>query len=146
MKQLDPTGNAAGLAVGNHYLQLGDAAMKAKNYPDALKAFDQAAAAGVTQIAVTANTDAAFAILSMDKPDYVKAHDYAMKAASAAPADATAAYAAGITQAGIYATTRKAADKQQALDLLNKADQLAKAAGNTGLSLQIENQIKQLPQ
>jgi tetratricopeptide (TPR) repeat protein len=146
MKQLDPSGASGAIAVGNHYLELGNDAMKAKNFPEALKDYDQAAASGDPKVGVTANTSAAFALMQMDKPDYAKAHDYAMKAYNAAPTDATAAYAAGVSQVGIYANSKKASDKQQALDLLNKADQLAKAANNTGLALQIENQIKTIPQ
>ncbi len=146
MKQLDPTGGSATTAVGSHYIQLGNEAMSAKNFADALKDYDQAAATGDPKVTVTANTGAAFAVLSMDKPDYQKAHDYAAKAVAAAPNDPQANYAAGVSMAGIFANSKKATDKQQALDYLNKADQLAKAAGNTALALQIENQIKNLPQ
>jgi len=146
MKQLDPTGSSASTAVGSHYIELGNAAMSAKNFNDALKDYDQAAATGDPKVTVTADTGAAFAILSMEKPDYQKAHDYAAKAVASAPNDAQANYAAGVSMAGIYANSKKPADKQQALDFLNKADQLAKAANNTALALQIENQIKNIPQ
>lgn len=146
MKQLDPTGGSASTAVGSHYIQLGNDAMTAKNYDDALKNYDQAAATGDPKVTVTANTGAAFAILSMQKPDYQKAQSYAAKAVAAAPNDAQANYAAGVSMVGIYANSKKASDKQQALDFLNKADQAAKAAGNTALALQIENQIKNIPQ
>ena len=146
MKQLDPTGSSASTAVGAHYIELGNAAMNAKNYTDAVKDYDQAAATGDPKVTVTANTGAAFAILSMEKPDYQKAHDYAAKAVAAAPNDAQANYAAGVSMVGIYANSKKPADKQQALDFLNKADQLAKAANQTALALQIENQIKNIPQ
>ncbi|MBV8638765.1 MAG: tetratricopeptide repeat protein [Candidatus Eremiobacteraeota bacterium] len=146
MKQLDPTGGSATTAVGSHYIQLGNDAMTAKNYDDALKDYDQAAATGDPKVTVTANTGAAFAILSMQKPDYQKAQSYAAKAVAAAPNDPQANYAAGVSMVGIYANSKKASDKQQALDFLNKADQAAKAAGNTALALQIENQIKNIPQ
>ena len=146
MKQLDPTGSSGSTAVGAHYIELGNAAMSAKNYTDAVKDYDQAAATGDPKVTVTANTGAAFAILSMEKPDYQKAHDYAAKAVAAAPNDAQANYAAGVSMVGIYANSKKPADKQQALDFLNKADQLAKAANQTALALQIENQIKNIPQ
>ncbi len=146
MKQLDPTGSTASTAVGSHYIQLANDAMTAKNYPEALKDYDQAAGTGDPKVTVTANTGAAFAILSMAKPDYQKAHDYAAKAVAVAPNDAQANYAAGVSMLGLYANSKKAADKQQALDFLNKADQLAKAANNTALALQIENQIKSIPQ
>ncbi len=146
MKQLDPNGASATTAVGSHYIQMGNEAMSAKNFADALKDYDQAASTGDPKVTVTANTGAAFAVLSMEKPDYQKAHDYAAKAVAAAPNDAQANYAAGVSMVGIYATSKKASDKQQALDFLNKADQAAKAANNTALALQIENQIKNVPQ
>lgn len=146
LKALDPTGNSAALAVGNHYLEAANAAMNAKNWAEALKDYDQAAGTGDPKVAVTANTGAAFAVLSMEKPDFSKAHDYAMKAVGGAPSDAAANFAAGLSMAGIYVTSKKPSDKTQALDFLNKADQLAKAANNATLAQQIENQIKNIPQ
>ncbi|HET9029490.1 MAG TPA: hypothetical protein VFN49_04880, partial [Candidatus Aquilonibacter sp.] len=146
LKQLDPNGGGAGATVAVHYIDLGNAAMNAKNWSEAVKDYDQAAAAGDAKLAVTANTGAAFALLSMEKPDFTKAHEYAIKAVTAGPNDAQANFAAGVATAGIYATGKKASDKQQALDYLNKADQLAKAAGNVTLAQQIENQIKNIPQ
>ncbi|HTC31351.1 MAG TPA: tetratricopeptide repeat protein [Candidatus Acidoferrum sp.] len=146
MKTLDPSGTAPAKAVAQHYLQAGSDAMQANDYASALKDFDQAASAGSAADAVTANTFAAFAVMKMDKPDYVKAKDYATKAVAGAPQDAQANYALGIAYAGIYNSSHKADDKTQALTYLKKSDDLAKAAGNEGLALQIENQIKNIPQ
>ena len=146
MKQLDPNANAGTRVMGNHLLQAGSDAMTAKNFTDALKDFDQAAALNDPQVSVTANTLAAFAIFRMDKPDYAKAKTYADKAAAANPNDAQANFAEGIAYAGIYATSRSDADKKQALSYLNKADSLAKAAGNTQLASSIEAQLKNIPQ
>ena len=148
MKSLDPAGAAtAAHAIAQHELELGSDAVQAKQYADALKDFDQAADAGGTEAdTVTANTYAALAIMKMDKPDYEKAKDYALKAVAASPSDPTANFYTGIAYANIYVSSHKSDDRTQALNYLNKADQLAKAAGNIGLSLQIENQIKNVPQ
>ncbi len=146
MKTLDPTSDAAGMAMANYYLTAGNQAIAAKQLDAAEKDFAQAAATGITQAVVTGNIQAAFAVMSMQKPDYSKARDYAVKAVTAAPNDATANFAAGVAWTGVYSKSRSSSDKQQALTYLKKADELAKAAGNTGLSLQIENQLKNIPQ
>ncbi len=144
LQTLDP--KAAAAASIGHYMQLGQDATTAKNYAEALKDYDLAAKSATGQAAVTANTMAAFSIFRMPKPDWAKARDYAMKAVTDAPSDPYANFAAGIAWTGVYAGDHNSSDKQKALDYLNKADQLAKAAGNTGLSLQVETQIKQIPQ
>ena len=146
MKSLDPSDTGAQRAIAQHYLGAGNDAMKAADYAGALKDFDQAASAGSAPEAVTANTFAAFAIMSGQKPDYDKAKAYALKAVTASPDDVQANFAAGVAYANIYVTSKKADDKTQALTYLKKSDQLAKAAGNEGLALQIESQIKNVPQ
>jgi TonB family protein len=145
MKQIDPSGGAAAAhALSQHYLKGGSDAMTAGDFPTAAKDFDQAAASATGQDAVTANTFAAFAVMREAKPDYSKAKDYAQKAVTGAPDDAQANFALGLSYYGSYASSNKPDDKSQALTYLNKADQLAKAAGNEGLALQIEAQIKNL--
>ncbi|HUN29827.1 MAG TPA: TonB family protein [Alphaproteobacteria bacterium] len=146
MKSLDPSGTGAQRAMAQHYLQVGSDAMKAADYATAVKDFDQAAAAGSAPDAVTANTLAAFATMSMPKPDYDKAKAYALKAVAGSPDDVQANYAAGVAYARLYETNKKADDKTQALSYLQKSDQMAKAAGNEGLALQIESEIKNIPQ
>ena len=146
MKTLDPSGNAAATAMASHYIDAGTASMNAKKFDDALKQFDLAIAAGAPQAMVTASTDAAFSELSMPKPDYAKAQAYAEKALAVNANSPEANYAAGIALGNQYATNKKASDREKALSYLNKADQLAKAAGNMGLALQIEQQIKNIPQ
>ena len=146
MKSLDPSGTGAQRAIAQHYLGAGNDAMKAADYAGALKDFDQAASAGSAPDAVTANTFAAFAIMSMPKPDYGKAKDYALKAVAGSPDDVQANYAAGVSYANIYETSKKSDDKTQALIYLKKSDELAKAGGNEGLALKIESQIKNIPQ
>jgi TonB family protein len=145
MKQIDPSGGAAAShALSQHYLKGGSDAMTAGDFPTAAKDFDQAASSATGQDAVTANTFAAFAVMRETKPDYSKAKDYAQKAVTGAPDDAQANFALGLSYYGSYASSNKPDDKTQALTYLNKADQLAKAAGNEGLALQIEAQIKNL--
>ncbi len=146
MKQLDPSMNAGARVMGNHLLKAGSDAMTAKNYPEALKDFDQASSLNDPQVAVTGSTLAAFAIFRMDKPDYAKAKTYADKAVAGNPNDAQANFAEGIAYAGVYATSHSDADKKQALSYLNKADSLAKAAGNTELASNIEATLKNIPQ
>ncbi len=146
MKQLDPTSDAAGVAMVNYYLNLGNQAMQAKNFTEALKDFDAAANQGVPAATVTANVNAAFAAMGGGSPNYSEGRDYAMKAVVAKPDSPEANFAAGVAWTGIYSNSRNAKDKQQALLYLKKADGLAKTAGNTGLSLQIENQLKILSQ
>jgi tetratricopeptide (TPR) repeat protein len=144
MKTLDPSGSGASRAISQHYLQLGSDAMTANDFPTAAKDFDQAASSSSGQDAVTANTFAAFAVMREAKPDYGKAMEYAQKAVTGAPDDPQANFALGLSYYGTYASSNKNDDKTQALTYLNKADQLAKAAGNEGLALQIEAQIKNI--
>ena len=145
MNKLNP-GSATSSArlEGNHILQAGSDALASKKYDDALKDFDEAAQSSDSQVAVTGNTLAAFAIYRMDKPDYKKGKAYADKAVAAAPNDPQANFAEGIAYAGIYATSHSDDDKKQALSYLNKADTLAKAAGNNELALNIEATLKQI--
>ena len=136
IKQIDPTSTLAGRVIGNQYLKAGVDAATAKNYDEALKDFDQAAAQGDPQVAVTAYVQAAFTITRMDKPDYKRLQTYADKALALKPDDPEANYAEGIAIVGT------GGDKSKALAALNKADSLAKAAGNDALSLAIEKFIK----
>ncbi|MGR4065898.1 MAG: energy transducer TonB [Vulcanimicrobiaceae bacterium] len=143
MKGIDPTSNAAARVLGNHYLQIGSAAQQAKNYPDALKAYDSAIAQGDSQVSVTANAQAAFTIASMEKPDYTRMKGYADKAVALDPNNPLSNFAEGIALTGLWAGGSDAKMKAQAQDSLTKADTLAKAAGNETLALQIETFMKQ---
>ena len=147
MDALDSTGTAASSAIAAHFIEAGQAAMNAKNFADAEKAFDQAIKGGASGgYLVTAATEASFAELSMQKPDFSKAAAYGEKAVAADGTSPEANYAAGVSYGNLYASSKKADDKTKALGFLNKADQLAKAAGKTSLSLQIEQQIKTISQ
>jgi len=143
IKQLDPSSTLAGRVMGNSYLQSGVSAATAKNYPEALKDFDQAAAVGDPDVAVTANVQAAFVIAKMEKPDWKQMQSYADKAIALKPNDAPANYAEGIALTGQWAASKDDSTKKKALDALNKADSLAKQSGNEALALQIETFIKQ---
>jgi tetratricopeptide (TPR) repeat protein len=144
IKQLDPTSTLPARVLGNGLINAGVAASDAKNYDESLKDFDQAAAQGDPQVAVTAYTQAALVVSKMgDKPDYKRMQAYADKALAIKPDDPLANFAEGIALTGQWASSHDDGTKKRALDSLNRADQLAKAAGNIALSLQIETFIKQ---
>jgi TonB family protein len=143
IKQLDPSSTLPGRVMGNSYLSAGVAASNAKNYTEALKDFDQAAAQGDPGVAVTAYVQAALVITKMDKPDYKQMQSYADKAIALKPDDPLANFAEGIALTGQWAGSRDDNAKKKALDALNKADSLAKQSNNEALSLQIESFIKQ---
>jgi TonB family protein len=144
IKQLDPSSTLPGRVLGNTYLKMGVDAATAKNYPDALKNFDQAVAVGDPDVQVTANVQAAFVVAKMDKPDYKLMQAYADKAVALKPDDPLANFADGVAQANLAVQNHDDNMKKKAVDTLNKADTLAKQAGMTSLSLQIESTIKSL--
>lgn len=139
---LDPTSTLGAHEMGIHYLQTGINAMQAKDYATAVKNFDQAAAEGNPQDAVTANTYSAFAYLSMSTPDYDKARDYGLKAVAGAPDNPQANYALGEAYAGTYVKSQRADDKKKAIDYLTNAQKYAQAAGNADLAQKAAAQIK----
>lgn len=143
IKQIDPSSTLPGRVLGNSLLKAAVDAGNAKNYDEAFKDFDQAAAQGDPQVAVTANTQAAFLVARMDKPDYKRMQAYADKALALKPDDAAANFAEGIALTGQWASSKDDATKKKAADALAKADQQAKAEGNDALSIQIETFIKQ---
>jgi TonB family protein len=142
IKQLDPSSTLPGRVLGNTYLKMGVNAATAQQYDEALKNFDLAAAQGDPEVAVTANVQAAFVITKTSKPDYKKMQTYADKAIALKPDDAQANFAEGIALTGEWAQSHDDAQKKKALDALNHADSLAKAAGNEALALSIETFIK----
>jgi tetratricopeptide (TPR) repeat protein len=144
IKQLDPNSTLVGRMMGNSYLKAGSDAATAKNYPEALKNFDLASQQGDPEVAVTADVQAAFVIAKMEKPDWKQMQSYADKALALKPDDPYANYAEGIAQAQLAAQNRDDSLKKKAVDSLNKADTMAKQAGLTSLSLQIESFLKSL--
>lgn len=141
-KQLDPNSTLPGRVIGSGLLNAGVEAANAKNYDEAFKDFDQAAAGGDPEVAVTAYTQAAFLVARMDKPDYKRMQAYADKALALKPNDAAANFAEGIALTGQWASSHDDGTKKKAADALDKADQQAKAEGNEALSLQIESFVK----
>jgi tetratricopeptide (TPR) repeat protein len=142
VKQLDPNSTLPGRVLGSNMLKAGVDAANAKNYAEAFKDFDQAAAGGDPEVAVTAYVQAAFLVAKMDKPDYKRMQAYADKALALKPNDAAANFAEGIALTGQWASSHDDGTKKKAADALDKADQQAKAEGNEALSLQIESFVK----
>ncbi len=142
IKQLDPTSALPGRVLGNTYLKMGVDAATAQKYDDAFKYYEMAAAQGDAEVAVTADTEAAFLVTKTQKPDFKKMQAYADKAIAAKPDDAQANFAEGIALTGQWAQSHDDAQKKKALDALNHADSLAKTAGNEALALSIETFIK----
>jgi tetratricopeptide (TPR) repeat protein len=144
IKTLDPTSTLPARVLGNSFLQAGTAALTAKDYPAAMKAFDSAASQGDPEVAVTAYVQAAFTVLKInpDKPDFKQMQSYAEKAMAIKPDSPEANFGEGIAMTGESATSHDDATNKKALATLQKADSLAKAAGNEALALQIEGFIK----
>jgi TonB family protein len=142
IKQLNPSSTLPARVMGNSLLKAGLDAGNAKNYDQAFKDFDQAAAGGDPEIAVTANVQAAFLVAKMEKPDYKRMQGYADKALALRPNDPQANFAEGISLTGQWAQTHDDGMKKRASDALAKADQQAKAQGDITLSLQIESFVK----
>ena len=88
---------------------------------------------GDPQLAVTANTLAAFAIARSAKPDYKRMQAYAEKALAIKPNDAAANFAEGIALTAQWAASHDDGTKKKAAAALDKADQQAKAEGNEAL-------------
>ncbi|HTA39854.1 MAG TPA: tetratricopeptide repeat protein [Candidatus Acidoferrales bacterium] len=144
IKSLDPTSTLPARVLGNSFLQAGTAALTAKDYPAAMKAFDSAAAQGDPEVAVTAYVQAAFTLLKVnpDKPDFKQMQSYVDKALAIKPDSPEANFGEGIALTGESATSHDDATNKKALAALQKADTLAKAAGNEALALQVEGFIK----
>lgn len=142
IKRLDPSSTAGARAMATYFIKAGQAAADAKDTTTALSDFDQAAAQGDPELAVTANTQAALAIAQTAKPDFKQMQTYAEKALAIKPNDALANFAEGVALTAQWAANHDDATKKRAADALNKADQQAKADGNEALSLQIETFVK----
>jgi TonB family protein len=143
IKQLDPNSAAGSRAMGVSLIKSGQAAQAAKDTTTALNDYDQAAALGDPQVAVTADVAAAFAVAQSAKPDYKRMQSYADKAIALQPNNAQANFAEGIALTGQWASSHDDTTKKKAADALDRADQQAKAEGNEALSLQIETFVKQ---
>jgi len=139
LKQLDPSSTLPGRMIGTSLVAKARDAANAKNYDEAFKDYDQAAATGDPEVGVTAYTEAALLVTKMDKPDYKRMQTYADKALALKPNDALANFAEGVAFTGQWASSHDDATKKKAQQALDKADQQAKAEGNEALSLQVES-------
>ena len=139
IKRLDPSSTLPSQFLGSRYIKLGQAAMTAKNVPEAIKEFDKAVALGNTKISVVALASSAFAYLSGEKPDFDKAKAYADKAIALNPSDAASNYAQGIALFGQSVSFHRDDLKDQAKVALKKAEALATASNDEALLLQIQN-------
>jgi hypothetical protein len=143
IKRLDPTSTLPGQVLGGALLQKARDARTAKDYPGAVAFYDQAAASGNQDIAVTAYAEAALALQSEATPDYTKVKAYADKALAIKPDDALANYAEAVAYTGtFFKVSHKDSDKQLANSYAQKAITYARAAGNEALALSIESFVK----
>ena len=88
IKQLDPNSTLPGRAMGNSLIKSGNAAANAKNTTHGAHRLRSGRRQGDPEVAVTANTLAAFAIARWTKPDYKRMQAYAEKALAIKPNDA----------------------------------------------------------
>ena len=143
IKTLDPSSKLPGAILGNAFLEQARTQRTAKNWNAAVALYDQAAAAGNPDVAVTADAEAALTLQSVEKPDYAKVKAYADKALAIKSDDALANYAEAVAYTGIYYTGgKKDADKASANSYAAKAIQYARAAGNEALALAVESFVK----
>lgn len=142
IKQLDPSSTLPSQMIGVGYIKSARDAATAQKYDEAFKDYEMAAAQGNPDIAVTADAEAALLVPKTPKPDFKKMQAYADKAIAVKPDDPLANYAEGIALTGQWSQSHDDAVKKKALDTLNHADSLAKAAGNEALALSIETFIK----
>lgn len=144
MHRLEPSNNYPTQEVGVLYINQGNTAASAQNIDLAISLYEKAAALGDSQIADIAYDRAAIALAGQSHIDSGRLKGYADKALALKPDDPIANFFEGFAYAQQYAASHSATDKQQALLYLNKADTLAKAAGNQSLATQAEHIISQL--
>ncbi|HEY9086391.1 MAG TPA: hypothetical protein VIN40_10730 [Candidatus Tyrphobacter sp.] len=144
MRHLEPSNAYPLQAVGQIYITQGIAAATAKNYEQALALFDRAAALGDPKVSAMAYDRAANVIAQETRPDPVRLKAYADKALALDANDPVANFFEGAALFEQYNASHDARLKAQALTYLNKADTLAKAAGNQALAQNIETLIRQV--
>lgn len=144
MHRLEPSNPYPTQEIGVTYVLQGNDAATAKNYDQAIALYEKAAALGDPKIAGIAYDRAAIALAGEAHPDLARVKSYADKALALDANDPIANFFEGYVYAQQYATSHSANAKQQALLYLNKADTLAKAAGNQGLAAQAQQMITRL--
>src|ERR1700686_2138170 len=136
-KQLDPsTAKQVDVILTNYFGGQARDLFAAKKFAEAAAIFEQGAAA-VPASASFLYAQAAKAYLFADHPDNLKAKADADQAIALDPANGLAYYAAAISLANQGKT-------KDALDLLKKADDPAKKAGDADLSAQVQTAMKRL--
>jgi tetratricopeptide (TPR) repeat protein len=149
MKRLEPGNNYPTQELGAIYVNQGNEAAASQKYDQAIALYEKAAALGDSTVAVIAYDRAANVITSEPNanlpPNAARIKSYADKALALNPNDAAANFFEGLALFYQYGSSHSPQVKQQALTYLNKADGLAKAAGNEGALVQtIEKAIQQI--
>ncbi|PZR58542.1 MAG: hypothetical protein DLM50_03420 [Candidatus Meridianibacter frigidus] len=146
IKQLDPSSNAAGVAMANTHFANAKVAMDANKFDVAAQEFEAAGSANSSDqlTLVTAYANAALTVRRMDKPNLDREKADADRAIAAKSDDALANYAEGLALLDLSQQKRDNSLKIQGISFLNKADAEAKAANNIGLATSIENILKQV--
>jgi hypothetical protein len=149
MRRLEPSNPYPTTELGSIFVNQGNEAATAKNYAQAIALYEKAAALGDNQIALVAYDRAANTVLGEPNPNSAAnaatLKGYADKALAINANDPAANFFEGVALFYQYQTTHNASLKQQSLTYLNKADSLAKAAGNQAPLVQaIENTIRQV--
>lgn len=140
--QIDPTSTAPKRILGLQYLNAARTAGQAGDIPTAMTNYDLAIANGDSVVQVTANAEAALALMNGKKPDITKVKAYADQAVALGPNDPVANFAEGAALTQQWASNHNADTKKQALAACLKAEQLATAANNNTLLFQIQSFVK----
>lgn len=144
MRRMQPSNPFPLQEVGAAYITQGEAAETAKNGEQAIALYEQAAALGDPRVSVAAYDRAANVVAGQATANPPRLKGYADKALALNAADPVANFFEGVALAEQYNSSHDTRTKQQALIYLNKADTLAKAAGNQPLAQNIENVIRQV--
>jgi len=144
LKSLDPSHDVAAPYLGTYYFDRGVAAAKAHEIGAALAAFDEAGASGDPHAAEAADIQAAFTIAQETTPNFKLLRSYVRKALAMDPKSPDALFAEGIGYAEEGLATHRSDLHDRAMQVLNQALELAKAAGRSSLVLQIQKYIKHL--
>ncbi len=144
MRRLQPSNPYPLQAVGQIYITQGVAAEQAHNPSQALDLYQRAASLGDPKLSVMAYDRAANLVAGQTPANPARLKGYADQALAIDPNDAFANFFEGIALAEQYNTSHDTSTKAQALIYLNKADTLAKAAGNQSIAQSAERLITQL--
>lgn len=144
MRRLKPSDPYPMEAVGEIYITQGLAAEHAGSADQALALYDRAAALNDPKLSAMAYDRAANVIAGQTTPDPARLKAYADKALAINANDPVANFFEGVALVEQYNASRDRNIRAQALTYLNKADTLAKAAGNQTLAQNIEKIILQV--